>query len=371
MAVKRVAVSWLVMTLAAVTVDVAWLGSTSTAQTGDTTDATVAALQTEVAELRSTVATYQTVHPLFAEDETEDPPLAATWRVEVLGVETYDSYPDYDDNGTRVSVKARGKIVAVRLAVTNTDNKPADYFPSQNLLLEDAQGRTFSYDSDATSSYVVFQTDIYDNQPDGDLQPGLTYEEALAFDVPTDVKDLALVSEDGGVRIALPTTIGTSVPPTPTSSPTPTSPPTPTVAPTQTPTATASARVGDGTQLAYGQWRIEIVSVETRDQLESENDFLEFNADGIYYLVTLRIANMGDRSVPFPFDDFVLQERYGATYPTLDFVVFPPEGDGFERGDALIPENTYTRTLAFDVPPEAQGLTLRSMDGSLAIELGR
>ncbi len=379
---KGVAVRWLGLALGGVVVAVGWPASTLVAQDSDPAEATVSALQTEVADLQSTITAYETLLPLLIGDVAEvdataevEPPLTSKWRVEVTGVAELGGYPDYDDDGDRVWVEARGKIVAVRLAITNVDTQPVSFFSNQDLLLEDDQGRRFSYDGDATSSFLVIQTDIYDNQPDGDFQPGLTYEDAIAFDVPTDAENLALVSADGSVRIALPAEIGTPVPPTRTPRPTPTPSPIPTVVrtptppPTPTSVPTPSGRVGDRKQLAYGQWRIEAVGVETRKEIESEGSLLTLEADGTYYLVTLRIVNVGPRSQPFPFEEFHLEEQYGATYPSYDFFLFQPEGDAFERGDALIPNNTYTRTLLFDVPPEAEGLTLRSSDGSVAIAL--
>lgn len=90
--------------------------------------------------------------------------------------------------GEFMTATARGVYVVVNLTLLNTGNEPADYISSavfQGATLRDDQGRTFSLDHLASISAS--------KDSGTSFQPGLTYQVALAFDVPPDAKAFTLV----------------------------------------------------------------------------------------------------------------------------------------------------------------------------------
>ena len=261
--------------------------------------------------------------------------------------------------------------MALRVRITNLTNQPIDNFPTSNVLLKDDRGRAFSHDSDVTSSYVVIQTDIFDNRTDGDLQPGLTYEDGFAFDVPRDATGFTMTSEDGTLNVEVPPveafftpTPEPSATPTSTPTPAPTVPPTITPIPTPTSTPTPLPRVGGSDIFTYQTWTIEVVGVTSEKELSQ--GLFTYKANGVYQVVALRIRNHGDASTPFPFNDFFIQETYGARYP-IDNVI--DNGGNFAEGDVLIPTTLYFRRLFVDTPNEAKGLVFRSEDGTIVVDL--
>ncbi len=121
-------------------------------------------LETEVAALQDALPVFQSSGQFGEPRPTETPEatFASMWNIEVSSVEEFTEYPDFDERSDRVSVTARGRIVAIRLSVSNITNQPIHFFSGLSLVLEDSQGRIYSQDVDATSSYVVLQTDIFD-----------------------------------------------------------------------------------------------------------------------------------------------------------------------------------------------------------------
>lgn len=99
--------------------------------------------------------------------------------------------------GTR---NARGVFIVVDTSVLNISKAPAAIIGADlsKVLLRDRQGRTFSLDIPGT---VAASTDLLSQ-----LQPGLTYDVALVFDVPPDASGFTLVV--GGQEVPLPATPG-------------------------------------------------------------------------------------------------------------------------------------------------------------------
>lgn len=100
-----------------------------------------------------------------------------TWEVTVTGHElspTIDSAYRQD--------AARGVYVIVYLDVTNTGHDPIP-FPYRDLMLTDAEGRRFQYDSDALFNLTYALLDV--GAPNLEkFQPGLTYSTGVVFDIP-------------------------------------------------------------------------------------------------------------------------------------------------------------------------------------------
>jgi hypothetical protein len=165
--------------------------------------ATIGAYQQQVSSLDTKVAVLFTVIPT-AEPATPAPPFGQAWTVEVVAVTEAASYPDYTtDSNSGVTLEARGIFLALRLNVVNASQQPVSQFPWWDLRLLDEQGRTFSPNKPATTSYVIAETHISESRPD-EYQPGLGYDEAVVFDVPQDAADLALTAEDGSLDVPVP-----------------------------------------------------------------------------------------------------------------------------------------------------------------------
>ena len=98
--------------------------------------------------------------------------------------------------------KARGIYQLVFMTVTNTANT-ADHFPFDDLILTDNGGRSFTNFNDAT---LAVRVEV--NDPVGDFQPGLEYQTAIVFDVPTDTVPVSLGSADGQLSISIANTEG-------------------------------------------------------------------------------------------------------------------------------------------------------------------
>ncbi len=185
---------------------------------GGDTEATIAALQTQVAQqtgrlnaLTTRVARLEGVSaneildPTGAAEPTPRRPTPAptatprtpptrigqetvvdNWSLLVAGTESRDQFVGSEP------VLPRGAFVIVSLEVTNTGNQPLD-FPWRDLRLADGEGRLFSPSDDATITYHVYELDTSTSD---ELQPGLTYAFPIVFDIPPDAENLLLTSSD-------------------------------------------------------------------------------------------------------------------------------------------------------------------------------
>ncbi|NIL74919.1 DUF4352 domain-containing protein [Rhodococcus sp. B10] len=95
---------------------------------------------------------------------------------------------------------AMGQFVLVHVTVTNTSDKAQSYFGS-NQKLFDAQGREFEND---TMAAINFESETAIG---GDINPGLSQDVTIVFDIPVDAVPTTLEVHDsmfsGGAEIAL------------------------------------------------------------------------------------------------------------------------------------------------------------------------
>jgi hypothetical protein len=179
----------------------------------DAADPTVAAYQTQVAELQGTIAALQTQVADLGEraDASHGTPIVADtqdiaeyaigeafttpdWGITVTGWEISPTLTtDYETN------TARGTYVLVHLVVTKSGNE-AGPFPYTDLSLKTGEGRTYPVDTHALFNlqYNTYGLTIYT-----DLQPGLPYETGVVFDVPPDSTQMALSTTDGLFNVPL------------------------------------------------------------------------------------------------------------------------------------------------------------------------
>lgn len=98
---------------------------------------------------------------------------AEVFDLTVTGVQLVPSIETYQ------TITPRGVFAIVYLTIVNTSNTSAS-FPYHDLKLETEAGLVFDYDFDATIDVTVswYDTGIYDP-----VQPGLTYQTAVVFDI--------------------------------------------------------------------------------------------------------------------------------------------------------------------------------------------
>lgn len=98
------------------------------------------------------------------------------------------------------SVTASGSFLLVFLSVTNQGQEPLSFSPS-DFSLRDKQGRTFTLHSEATklASLANQKSDLFSEA----LQPGLSRETVLAFDVPKESSGLSLRLSSGYLDVNL------------------------------------------------------------------------------------------------------------------------------------------------------------------------
>lgn len=155
----------------------------------------VADLQTRVAALEIGVATpagtpFATPVALASPAAAEGSDLgtavrAGDWEITVTSTEESQGFEGIFEQQT-----SRGVYIVVRMSLKLAANAPFA-FPYNDLVLMDEAGRTFSLDADATSDWLIQNTDLtlY-----SELQPGLPYEVVALFDVPPDAAGLVLTS---------------------------------------------------------------------------------------------------------------------------------------------------------------------------------
>jgi hypothetical protein len=165
--------------------------------------ATIGAYQQQVTSLGTQVAVLFTAIPT-AEPATPELPFGQSWTVGVATATEAASYPDYTtQSSSGLTLEARGIFLALRLNVVNATLQPVSQFPWWDLRLRDRQGRTFSPNKAATQSYVIVETHVSESRPD-EYQPGLSYDEAVVFDVPKEAADLSLTAGDGSLNVSIP-----------------------------------------------------------------------------------------------------------------------------------------------------------------------
>ncbi len=164
--------------------------------------ATITSQQDQVVALQTQVGAIEAV-VLPGSPQPAEVDFARVWAVDVASLEHAAELPRLTPSESgRTTVVAHGVFVVVRMNVVNVSNQPVDTFAWWDLRLEDNAGRIFSPNEHATESYVTIKSDIRENQPD-EFQPGLTYQQAVVFDVPPDQVEFFLRSEDGTLIVPL------------------------------------------------------------------------------------------------------------------------------------------------------------------------
>lgn len=339
---------WLVaLALTTLFVAYGWRGMASrpltTARQGNP-QATISALQTEVAELRVDVAaTIEAIEfdpfGLNGEDYFPGGTFADSWDVVVTGMVEPETFTVGD-----VRIEPRGRFVALTLTVTNAAKKSAEAFPQWGLVLVDGEGRSFTYHEDATSAFES-QVEQDGDSSDGELQPSFEYVSAVVFDVPLDASGFILSAEDGSDFRAPLESVG---------------------APT--------------TDYLFAQrWRVELVRVR-RFPSYDDRTFGLVVANGEFVAVRIDATNLTDQPIEYILEgeDLILEDGRGR--------VFEPNSDAeswyrivatdiYDQqphpldGERVEPGMTVPEGFVFDVPPDATDLTLRSTDGSISIPL--
>lgn len=110
---------------------------------------------------------------------------AGDWEITVTSTEASQGFKGIFEQQT-----PRGVYIIVRMSLTLTANAPLA-FPYNDLVLTDGAGRTFSLDADATSDWLIQNTDLTTY---AELQPSLPYDVVALFDVPPDAAGLILTS---------------------------------------------------------------------------------------------------------------------------------------------------------------------------------
>jgi len=197
---KRLCYVWLV---AVILTTMSACGSTRESGLRPDDWATIGAYHQEVQSLKTQVATLLTAVPTPV-PATPVPPFGQAWQVSVLDVRIAPSFPDFTSKANQgLTLEARGQFLAIRLTVVNAGFEPVQRFPWWTLRLRDPQGRVFTPDRGATTSFVIAETSIRERRPEA-YQPGLPYEEAVVFDVPPGQHQFVLVSADQTFDLPLP-----------------------------------------------------------------------------------------------------------------------------------------------------------------------
>jgi hypothetical protein len=164
--------------------------------------ATVGAYQDQVTQLQTQTSVLLTAVPRA----TPEPALGKGWQVTVTTATRRPSLPDQAAAGP---MQARGVYVVLRLSVVNAGLQPAARFPWWNLRLRDGGGRLFTPQEGATLAFIADDREL--DRPDS-YQPGLTYREAVVFDVPPAATGWRLQADDGSLDLPLPAMASAATP---------------------------------------------------------------------------------------------------------------------------------------------------------------
>lgn len=163
--------------------------------------ATIEAQATQIAQLEQRIislsgggsAEAQSTAEVGTEYELGQVIDADVFDITVTGAELVPSIQTYE------TLSPRGVFAIVYFDVTNTSNSSAT-FPYDDLKLSTSAGQRYDYDSSATIGVTIswFDSGIYD-----DLQPGLTYQTAVIFDISPTATGLELTTSTDFFRVPL------------------------------------------------------------------------------------------------------------------------------------------------------------------------
>lgn len=160
-------------------------GSQTTKQSGNTQQTTkqtpATANQNPAPKATSNASTNQ------APASLSNTGISSNVTIEVLGMETMDSIDGYK------KTKAKGIFKIVHVKVTN-NQKDAISLSSGSYKLFDDQGREFSYSSDGSFALTMIDKETFSLD---ELNPGLTTDGYVVFDVPKEAKGFKLQAQGG------------------------------------------------------------------------------------------------------------------------------------------------------------------------------
>lgn len=289
---------------------------------------------------------------------------AETWQIEV---EITQVDPPFYSTDPSALAETDFAFLVVMGTVTNISNEPIMADPVAELRLRDGQGRTYApagYDGTTPEYLPTYNPDV----------PG---DFAAGFPVPLEAKEFRLVSTDDSFDLALPK---------PTD-------PTPTVTAQDLPGSDTST-LGLGPPLMAGAlgdfWELD----------QGDDSFWWAAADfgwvdspspryvaepqhGYWFVVAIDLGTYdGWIFSDFPYGLFVVEDRAGNVYfpdltATSAYCDYYCDMDIEQQDFSGWVGHTFHQAIVFDVPPpidptsiEESGLTLRTLDGVIAVPLG-
>jgi predicted metalloprotease len=100
---------------------------------------------------------------------------------------------------TGSAVRAQGTFLVVYVTVVADGNRAAA-FDYDSYTVQDADGNSYDFDSDATNALI--QTGV-PGGIDTEINPGETYNLAIVFDVPTSAANFTLANQNGSATVTL------------------------------------------------------------------------------------------------------------------------------------------------------------------------
>ncbi len=229
---------------------------------------------------------------------------------------------------------ARGKYVLATLQIDNLTNLPLQ-FPYADLALVDEQGRSYAYQDAITANLM---NDLYDPLfVYSLLQPSLSYETVVVFEVSTEATSLMLsLKSDAGERAS------------------------------EAQAGADEARSDAqpiGSTIEFGGW---VITVEGTEIFESYTSVWGTHAPRGQFLAVYNTAtNIGTEQAYFPYEDLRLVDGTGRWFSNNQS---PTDGlsldlTGQQYWELLQPGIPYQLGVMFDVPFDSSELLLV---GSLA-----
>jgi hypothetical protein len=321
----------------------------------DTGEATIEALQTQVAEKEVTIEALtgepasKRQPPVLTPTATQSDPLSssvalnvgshiqtAVWSIAIQHTEEESTIQLYE------VFTARGVYLLVTLQVDNLTDLPLE-FPYRDLELTDSEGRTYSYQSTITANLL---NERYDPLFEYSLpQPDLSYETVVVFELSQQSTSLELFLNDPSGDRA-----------------------------NEAETAADVARrqaLPSGSSLQFGDWEIGIERTEVQESFSSI--WGTHIPRGEFLVLFVTVINTGSEPMSFPYGDIRLVDGMGRWF---SFIHPPTDGMALEFSDQqywepLQPGVSYHTGIVFDVPPDTDGLVLVASfsEPNLAVEV--
>ncbi len=305
-------------------------------------EATIEALQTQVAEQEATIEVVEA-------DKTPEPPTTSVptaavqpeqnpdgvsleigaqlatnvWSIEVLGVEQQSSIELYE------LFTAQGVYLLVTFQVANLTNIPLE-FEYEELVVSDEAGRVYTYQDTITANLL---NDRYDPLLEYSLlQPSLTYETVSVFEIPPESTSLRLMLSDGVDG--------------------------------RNDEAKAAATIASehalpvGSSFLFGAWDIKVERTETVASISTV--FGTHDARGEFLVVYIAATNTGLEPYSFPYPKLRLVDDSGRWF---SYIHPPTDGMAYELTDrqtyeGFQPGIAYQTVIVFDIPADTSGLML-------------